>query len=244
VTTTNDQFLGGRLTLTQPRTGYRAGSDAVLLAAAVAARPGDRVLDLGCGVGTAGLCLARRLAGIHLTGIDADPGLLTLARQNAAQNDLADGVSFRAADVTDRVPDDFVGAFDHVMANPPYFAAGRAQISPDPRRARSRSDPAGNLAVWVRFAVACLNPTGRMVFIHRRERVEEIAAALAACACRPHIVPLVARPGRPQKRVLIVADKSGEGTATWADPLVVHDETGAYSALFEGVLRHGQGLLV
>jgi tRNA1(Val) A37 N6-methylase TrmN6 len=240
--TTKDLFLGGQLTLTQPSTGYRAGSDAVLLAAAVAAGPGDRVLDMGCGVGTAGLCLAQRLAGIRLTGIDADPALLALARQNATQNGLADEVSFLDVDVIGGVPDDFVGGFDHVMANPPYFAAGQAQISPDPQRARARSDPAENLTAWVRFAVACLTIAGRLVFIHRRERAEEIATLLADSDCRPHIVPLIARPGRPPKRVLISAARANKGAATWADPLVVHDQTGAYSALFEGVLRHGQAL--
>ena len=142
--------------MAQPSRGYRAGSDAVLLAATVAALPGQRVLDVGCGIGTAGLCLARRLAGIQVTGIDADPELLALARQNAGQNGLGDRISFLPVDVIDGVPPDLVGQFDHVMANPPYFAARQAQISPDPQRARARSGPARNLGAWVRCALSCL----------------------------------------------------------------------------------------
>ena len=242
--TTQDLFLGGRLTLAQPSRGYRAGSDAVLLAATITAEPGQRVLDVGCGVGTAGLCLARRVAGIQLTGIDADAELLTLARQNAAENGLADGVLFLPIDVIAGVPPDLVGGFDHVMANPPYFAPRQAQISPDPRRARARSNPARNLAAWVRFALACLKADGRLVFIHRRERADEIADLLAAGDCRPRIVPLIARPGRPPKRVLITAAKANSGPTTWSEPLIVHDATGAYSVLFENVLRHGHALQI
>ncbi|MEO0916318.1 MAG: methyltransferase, partial [Pseudomonadota bacterium] len=59
--TTDNAFLGGRLQVLQPAVGYRAGADPVLLAAAVDAGPGHSVLDVGCGVGTALLCLGTRV---------------------------------------------------------------------------------------------------------------------------------------------------------------------------------------
>ena len=52
-----DDFLGGKLRVKQPKKGYRAGIDPVLLAASVNAHIGDNILDLGCGVGVASLCL-------------------------------------------------------------------------------------------------------------------------------------------------------------------------------------------
>src|SRR6476619_3278491 len=86
---TEDAFLGGQLRLRQLKSGHRAGHDAVLLAAATAARPGDRVADLGAGVGVAGLAVARRVTGIDLVLVEIDATLVGLARANATSNAIA-----------------------------------------------------------------------------------------------------------------------------------------------------------
>src|SRR5258707_8944663 len=86
---TEDAFLGGQLRLRQPRSGHRAGHDAMLLAAATSARSGDRVVDFGAGVGAAGLALAKRVAGIELVLVEWDQSLADLARANAASNAIA-----------------------------------------------------------------------------------------------------------------------------------------------------------
>src|SRR5438874_5165629 len=85
---TEDAFLGGQLCLRQPRSGHRAGHDAMLLAAATPARGGERVVDFGAGVGAAGLAVARRVAGIEITLVEIDPGLADLARENSLRNEL------------------------------------------------------------------------------------------------------------------------------------------------------------
>src|SRR4030081_3318700 len=86
---TEDAFLGGQLRLRQPKSGHRAGHDAMLLAAATPARSGDRVADLGAGVGAAGLAVAKRVSGIDLVLVEIDETLAGLARGNATANRIA-----------------------------------------------------------------------------------------------------------------------------------------------------------
>jgi tRNA1(Val) A37 N6-methylase TrmN6 len=124
---TTDTLLGGRVKITQPANGYRVAVDAVLLAAAVDAGPGQRVLDLGCGVGSAALCLAWRQPYVSVLGLDREPVFLACATANAAANGMAERVSFLAGDVLDPPPS-LRAAFDHVMLNPPYLKAGSATV--------------------------------------------------------------------------------------------------------------------
>src|SRR6202142_2960209 len=120
---TEDAFLGGQLRLRQPRSGHRAGHDAMLLAAATSARPGDRVVDFGAGVGAAGLAVAKRVTGIELVLVEIDSTLAGVARDNAASNALAADVI--VLDVT-AAADAFAGAglsadsVDVVLMNPPF----------------------------------------------------------------------------------------------------------------------------
>ena len=123
---TEDGFLGGQLRLRQPKGGHRAGHDAILLAAATPARSGDRVVDLGAGVGAAGLAVARRVRGIDLVLVEIDPAMAELARNNAGANAImaevvildveADAPAFAAAGLA---PD----SADVVLMNPPFSAA-------------------------------------------------------------------------------------------------------------------------
>ncbi|MEI7609006.1 MAG: DUF2007 domain-containing protein, partial [Rhodospirillaceae bacterium] len=132
---TRDRLLGGRLELAQPRRGYRVAVDAVLLAAAVTARPGERVLDLGTGVGASALCLALRVPGIDVTGLELQPHLAALAADNIAANRLQGRVRVVTGDL--RFPPSELppASFDRVMANPPYLRAGAHTPSPDRSRA-------------------------------------------------------------------------------------------------------------
>ena len=87
--TSEDAVLGGRLMLRQPLRGHRVGHDAILLAAATSAQSGDHAVDLGAGVGGAGLALARRIADVAVTLVVIDPALTALARDNAERNGLS-----------------------------------------------------------------------------------------------------------------------------------------------------------
>ena len=132
---TADTLLNGAVRFRQPATGYRAAIDPVFLAAAVPARAGERILEAGCGAGAALLCLARRVPGCSIVGIERDPVLADLARFNARDNGFSDRIEIVTADITGPLPQLAAGSFDHAMMNPPYLDRGRSQSSPHPIRA-------------------------------------------------------------------------------------------------------------
>src|SRR5581483_3612145 len=149
VATTADSLLGGRVVFYQPAEGYRAAIDPVLLAAAVPARAGDRVLDLGAGAGAASLCLARRVPDCRVTGLEIDPGLISLARTNAAENGMGERLSFVVGNVAAPPKELRPDSFDAVMLNPPYRAEGSGTPSPDPAKQRANAEEGeADLRVW------------------------------------------------------------------------------------------------
>ena len=171
---TEDALLGGRVRLLQPRRGYRVAVDAVLLAAAVEARASDHVLDLGAGVGSVGLCLAVRVPGCKVVGIELQPSLATIAERNAALNGLAGHMRTIVHDLARPLPDG-LGPFDHVVTNPPYLAAAVADPSPDPSKALATVESSADLARWLDVATGAVKPAGTLTIVHRADRLEEIA---------------------------------------------------------------------
>lgn len=191
-----DGFLGGRLQLLQPVRGYRAATDPVLLAAFTPARPGERVLDLGCGAGTASLCLAARVAGLDLHGIELQPAYARLARRNATDNCVA--LTVHDGDLT-RPPAALKAlVFDQVLTNPPFHAGGAVTPPADLGRDQAHREqvPLGD---WIAAGLRRLRPGGHLTLIHRAER-------LAEDPCRPgrsgrrHRDPAGRSPRRPPRR--------------------------------------------
>ncbi|MBI1238949.1 MAG: methyltransferase [Alphaproteobacteria bacterium] len=239
-TLTDDAFLGGRLQILQPRQGFRAGIEAVLLAAATPAMPGERALELGTGVGTAALCLARRVTGLSVTAVERDSWLAHLARRNAARNTLDDRVRIIEADATAPLPDGLAGAYDHVFANPP-FNDPRSTQALNPRRAGSLAAGDGAIGAWIATAAAALKEGGCLTMIFRADRLDALEAALNGPFGACEIVPLPPHAGRPAKRVLIRA-RTGKAGARFAhEGVVLHGATEKYAPAIEAVLRHGAG---
>lgn len=244
---TRDAFLGGRLALLQPKQGYRAAIDPVLLAAFVPARPGDAVLDLGCGVGTAGLCLARRVAGLDLHGLEVQPDYADLARRNGLGNDLPFEVhegDLRA------MPDALrARAFDAVLLNPPFFAANRASMSGDPGRDRANREGAAGLGDWLDVALRRLRPGGWLVTIHRTARLPDLLAGLAGRAGAIEVLPIVPRAGRSAERILLRARKGRSAEFRLWSALTAHEgrshiiDRGGYTIEMNNVLRNMHTLL-
>lgn len=237
---TRDAFLGGRLTLEQPAGGFRAGSDAVLLAAAVPAAAG-RVLEAGCGVGAVMLCLARRVPEVKVTGLELQPELAALARRNVEANALGDRVTVVEGSLHRPPPGLLDQPFDHAFANPPFFAAGRHEVSPVATRAlaRSEGEEAGTLAAWTGFLLSAVRPGGTITMIHRAERLDEIMALLAGAV----VLPLLPGAGRPPKRVLVRAVRGFSGPADLRPGFVLHRPDGGYTSAAEAILRHGEPLV-
>lgn len=232
---TEDGFLGGAVRLRQPARGYRAGLDAVLLAASVPARPRDRVLDAGAGHGATAILLARR-AGCDVTGLERDPGLAGLARGNARRNGLAGRVRFVAGDVLRPPPAIPAAAFDHAIANPPHLDPARAAAPPG-AGAGARMEGAARLGDWIGFLLRAARPGGTLTLVHRADRLDEILAALSGRAGGIVVFPLWPRPGAAARRVLVRARKGVRTPTALAAGLVLHGADGAVAPAADAVLR-------
>lgn len=244
---TEDRTLGGRVVLRQPRIGYRAATDPVLLAASTPAKAGMRVLDLGCGVGAAGLCLAGRVPGVEMHGLEVQPRYASLARVNAALNGIV--LTVHEGDL--RTPPAALKAlsFDHVICNPPYYAAEASTPAADRGRDTAHREDAP-MAAWMDAALRRLAPRGMVTVIHRAERLPHILGALVGRAGDVTVLPLAARPGRAAKRVIVQARKGARGAFVLMSPLVMHvgdahlkDEED-FSASARAVLRDAGALML
>jgi tRNA1(Val) A37 N6-methylase TrmN6 len=239
---TDDALLGGRVKLLQPASGYRVAIDPVLLAAAVPAAAGDSVLDIGCGVGAASLCLAARVPGCRVTGIEAQRDLVRLAGENAARNGVADRIAIMAGDIRNPPPRLEPGSFAHVMANPPYMEADAASPSPLPAKATATVEGAADLAIWVRFALVMARPRGSVTFIHRADRLEHLLAQFAGRAGGIVVLPLWPGAGKPAKRVIVHARKDVATPTRLLPGLILHEADGRFTAQADAVLRDAKAL--
>lgn len=239
--TTIDRLLGGRVLLEQPVAGFRAAIDAVLLAAALDPRAGATVLDAGCGSGAATLCLARRRPDLALTGLELDPGMAALAVANLARNGLEAMARIETGDLLAPPPGPAPGPFATLMTNPPFHPQeGRAADGAG--RALAMVDRAG-AAAWLNACLRRLAPRGRLVLIHRADRLPELLAALAPAMGDIEIIPLwPMADGRPARRVIIRCRKDARGPATLAPGLVLHRASGKFTEAAEAVLRDGLAL--
>src|SRR5258708_9477556 len=182
-TVTDDALLGGKVKCRQPATGYRAAIDPVLLAASVPDTVPGRVLDLGCGAGAALLCVARRREALTVLGLERDPPLAQLARDNAAANEFGSRVSVITGDLLQPPPSLVVGSFNAVIANPPYLDADSASPSPDAQKAAATGEGDAELADWARVAARFVPRQGLVIFIHPGDRLAQLRAALEQAGC-------------------------------------------------------------
>jgi tRNA1(Val) A37 N6-methylase TrmN6 len=216
---TRDDFLGGAVRLWQPKDGYRAGFDPVLLAASIPARPGDTILELGCGGGAALACMGARVPGITATGVEMQPAYAALAQRNLNDNGLTGTV--HCADLTALPPEVKAQRFDHVIANPPYFENIRASapVAADRAFARSGELP---LAKWVSTASKRLLPGGLATFIQRIDRLPELLSAFYAHLGAVELWPIHPRSGRAARLFLLRGRKEARAAFVLHPPLVLH----------------------
>jgi tRNA1(Val) A37 N6-methylase TrmN6 len=234
---TEDALLGGRVRLLQPARGYRVAVDAVLLAATVDAAPGERVLDLGAGVGAVGLCLAARISGCTIVGVELQAALAELAERNAALNGMSARVRTIVHDLARPLPPD-LGLFDHVVTNPPYLAAAVADPSPDAGKALATVESSADLARWLAAAAGAAKSAGSLLVIHRSDRLAEIVGHLA----RQGWGDVAVKRLPPAARVLIKARRTDSARTYDAPPLTLHRPDGRYTDEAEAILRHAAPL--
>lgn len=243
---TEDAFLGGQLRLRQPKSGHRAGHDAMLLAAATPARSGDRVVDFGAGVGAAGLAVARRVADIRLVLVEIDAALAQLARGNASSNaivadtivlDVSAGIeAFTAAGLA---PD----SADVVLMNPPFNDPARHRASPDKAREIAHVATEATLDTWIHAARRTLKSGGVLTLIWRADGIAEVLAALDRGFGSLAILPVHGEPAAPAIRLIIRAIKGGKAPTRLYAGLMLNDERGAPNERVQEILA-GKGVLL
>lgn len=252
---TDDAFLGGKLHLLQPRRGYRAGIDAVLLAAAIPTGA-DRypptqpptLLDVGAGVGTVGLCAARRTASLSVTLLEREAQLVDLARKNITRNGLDERVYVQLSDVTARgasplscqLPPE---SFSIVVANPPYADATRGTLSSDPLKRNSHAlGPDETLDQWCRFLARMCRPGGLAIIIHTTESLGPILGGFNGRFGAVTIQPLHPRNGEEANRIIVTARKGQRGSLRLLPGIPLHGNGNAFTPRIASVLREGTGL--
>jgi tRNA1(Val) A37 N6-methylase TrmN6 len=242
---TAGRLLGGRLVYGQPAAGFRSGIEPVLLAAAIDARPGERVLEAGSGAGAALLCLAARLP-VSGLGIERCAALVALARRNLAANGLAERVAMQQGDITSEsaLP---AGPFDHACANPPWHAAADSTAA-HPARRTAKQVPQGQatgdlLARWTAGLAARLRPRGSLTLILPAARLSDACAAMRAQGCGSiTLFPLWPRPEREAKLMIIRAIRGGRGADRVCAGLVLHRPDGGFTTAADAILREGDAL--
>jgi FkbM family methyltransferase len=246
---TEDAFLGGRVKVRQPKTGYRAGLDAVFLAATAPFHAWQEcsVLDVGAGVGTVGLCVAARCPQSQVILLERESALAALAQENIALNQWNEHVRVvnaavgSSADVLTShsvLPD----SFDYVFANPPYHAEGRGTAAPDALKAVSHAMPEANLDDWVRFMARMAAPGGTAALVHKADALAAILAAFGGRFGDVRVLPLHPREGEPASRVIVQGIKGSRAPMVLLPGFVLHGEGNAFTAGAQMVLRDGAGM--
>jgi tRNA1(Val) A37 N6-methylase TrmN6 len=241
---TTDAFLNGRLRLHQPAAGHRAGTDAVLLAAAVPADATGLAIDAGAGVGAAGLAAALAAPALRIGLLEREPGLATLARANIAANQLqnrafvaeADLLSAHSCGTAGLEP----GSADLVMTNPPFLSAERVRVSPQASKASAHVIGDGGLDAWICACLVLLRPGGTFLMIHRADALADVLQALSPSAAGALILlPIHPSANRPAIRILVRALKGRRTLLSLAPPLVLHGTDGTFAPEAKALHRGG-----
>ena len=242
---TCDGFLGGALNVLQPKDGYRAATDPVFLAASIPARAGQSVLELGCGVGVAMLCLGTRIPKLEITGLEIQAEYAELARQNVRANRAEAQVI--VGDLMQMPRDILDKSFDHVMFNPPFYDASKVSAPENP--GKSQAHVMGlDIEDWIVAGLKRLKSKGRLSFIHRVEILPQALGCLAKVAGDITVKPLTSRQDQPAKRIIVTCRKGTNGPLILLPSLVIHQgdahvkDISAYSPIAEGILRNAQAL--
>lgn len=235
---TQDRFLDGAVTVLQPARGYRAGMDAVLLAASLSARDGEALAEAGCGAGAALLCAAHRLKGASFTGFERDAAMLSLAQRGIAANGMDGRAAALAHDVGER-PSDMENAFDQTFCNPPFFEPGAVRAPAPGREGAYLAETP--LKAWVLFLHHITKPGGRITMIHRAAALADLMELLAARTGEIEVLPIRPAPGAAAGRILVRARKGlRRGPVTLYDGLTLHDAPGGpATSRAEDALRGG-----
>lgn len=239
MTITIDDFLGGKVKLAQSKDGYRSTSDSVLLASAVSAKSGEHVLDVGTGNGVVLFCLAARVSGLKMTGLDVQSDLLDLALKNNEINNQA--IRFVLDDISKKETLIHGEQFHHVVTNPPFYRDGRGRMNEQQRIAFHETI---SIEKWIRFCAKHIRAGGTFTLIHQMDALPEILTAIQKTSLGAvEVFPLVKDLNTPAKRIIVRAKLGSKKPFVLHNPFVLHQEDGqSYTQKAEGILRFGKSL--
>ena len=237
---TEDRLLGGRVIVRQPKHGFRVAIDSVLLAAAVPAQDGERILEPGAGIGGAALMLAARVPGCRVAGFEAQRSLVSIAGENIRLNGMSERVEIAVGDLASPPSRLALGAFDHVMMNPPFQPADRTRMPADASRAASQVEGGSGLDDWIAFGVSMLRGLGTLTLVHRADRLADVLAALGGRAGGVVVFPLWPRSdGSAAKRIIVRARRGTAAPLRLAQGLVLHEDDGGFTPEADRILHGG-----
>ena len=234
---TVDDFLGGKVRLKQPKIGYRATSDAVMVAAAVLAKPYETVLDVGCASGVVGLCIGARVPNVQITGVEIQSELAELSRQNAVLN--GQSLTVVEADISKKIPQLHGVQFHHVVTNPPFYTETPARQSQQVEMAYKQVVP---LKKWIDFCLRHLRAKGTLTIIHRAESVPEILSVLNGRLGAIRLMPIWPKKGIQPKRVIIQGVMNSKKPFEIHSGFVMHETDDTRTVEAERIMREGTGL--
>ncbi|HRW28711.1 MAG: methyltransferase domain-containing protein [Alphaproteobacteria bacterium] len=238
---TKDDFLGGRISLSQPEKGYRITSDSVFLSATIRLKAGDKILDVGAGTGAILSCLSARLgenaSEVTMHGIEIQDDLITLAMENSGGT-----IKYYKGDIFNDVPGCEPNSYHHIVSNPPYYEKGKVKASPYKTKAVAQGDGISDLRLWVERCLRMVRPKGFITLVHRADRLDDIICALSQKAGSIIIYPLYSKAGKDANRVIIRAQKDANGLLSLKSGLIVHKSDGHYTDQAENILRHARYL--
>lgn len=240
---TEDWLLNAQVRIFQPARGYRAGLDAILLAAALPTRTSGQALDMGCGAGGALFAAAWRLKDLTFTGIERETLMADLARRGVEANGFTGRVDIQDGDIANHSAD-WENRFDLVFSNPPYFEPGRIKTPGTERSHAYLADVP--LPVWLKHMLFATKPRGRIILIHRAGELGEILAYLVSRAGQIEVYPIRSAPGEAAKRVIVTARKGlRRGEIVLHEGLTMHvtrgspDYTDMAAAILQGAAIDG-----
>lgn len=238
--TSEDHILDGAVILNQPIDGYRAAVDPVFLAAAVRAKAGERALDLGCGVGAAMLCLARRIDGLNIDGLELQPELAELAGKNIVANGLEGRMRVFTGDILNPPADLEAQGYHHVFANPPYMSGDRGNHPPNASKKLAHVETDADLEDWVDAALKFCRRKGSITFVHRADRLAELLIGLEGKAGEVTVFPLWPKDAEIASRVIVRARKGIKTPMQLMSGLTVHNADGSYTKAADRALKGGE----
>jgi len=245
----DDEFLDGQIRVLQPQKGFRAGYDTVFLAAAVPAKPGQRIFEAGIGSGIASLCLLSRVKEIEVDGLEISPEMVALARKNAERNGFSDQFNIFEGDA--RLPGPHFeerglkqDSYDHVFANPPFYSASSSRCSPNALKAGAHTHTTKCLDGWIRGLVALAKPKASITIVHRTEMLDQILTSLNGRAGNCLIRAVQSFSDKPAPRIIVQAIKASRAPLKMLPPFIVHIKNGENSKIADGILRRSDALIL